>query len=115
MLVVEGQRVEAAAGKDFENDPADRRKSRHSREACHRKSGERESSLSGDMDPRLRGGDEGLTFISRGEPKAHEHSEGNRHELEKRGTGTVSSRSGEFTSPKSRGEFIPPICPSADR
>jgi hypothetical protein len=27
------------------------------------------------MDPRLRGGDQGLTFISMGGPQAHDHSE----------------------------------------
>jgi hypothetical protein len=29
----------------------------------------------GEVDPRLRGGDDGLTFISMGGPQAHDHSE----------------------------------------
>jgi hypothetical protein len=46
-----------------------RRKSRHSREACPREGGERESTLfCTSVDPRLRGGDERLTFISMGTP-----------------------------------------------
>jgi hypothetical protein len=53
-----------------------RRKSRHSREACPpRRRGSGNPARSGDMDPRFRGGDEGLTFISMGGPQAHDHSE----------------------------------------
>jgi hypothetical protein len=45
-----------------------RRKSRHSRESGN-------PAPPGDLDPRLRGGDEGLTFITTGGRHAHRHSE----------------------------------------
>jgi len=44
-----------------------RRKSRHSRESGN-------PARSGNVDPRLRGGDDGLTFISTGGPQALDHS-----------------------------------------